>query len=632
MDSSPAQRSPLLEWILAGWLALLLAVAVFGLGGYAAEVMVAVSAGLAVALALVVSLLRTGWHPAVAWTLPFLAYGVINVLWVSPVPWRGWQDWSTWMQMAAVFAVVLNGVRSRGPLGMLLVAVLLLGLAAALLGAGQRFLAPEWLPLGRTQDAQFFGRASAPFGNPNSLAGLLVLLIPPGLALALRRGASSYERVLFGWMALMLAAGLVLTLSRGGWLALTLALAAWPVWRGWARFRRRGLLIGAAVLVVMAGATWGVMNMSTFARQRAVTLWHDLGERSRPVMWRAAWANFTAHPWVGTGAGSYDVMFEQHRPETEQKRPVWAHNDYLNTLSDYGGIGLLLLGVAVGGAAWSARRERAGASGALPVGDRPRYDPLRSGMVRQGLVVGLVAFALHAFVDFHFKLPGLALTAAALAALAVPRRRDEGPDFAGRWGTIAVGRIGLAVLVLAGGAYAAASLYRAEALRFGARERLDALAREVGNSERTLAEALRLREVLDRAIAANPGNGDAWADRAYVLAIVGHHRAAEQVEIGRAAEADARRALALSAAVPEFWLRLGVALDMQGRWLEAGDAFVAALERAPVNATVWYHHAYHLSLRRVTHPLARAAIATSLRLDPANREAEALRLRLPAGK
>jgi len=38
-----------------------------------------------------------------------------TVGWVTPVRWLGWQDWLGWAQMIAVFWVVLNAIRSRGP-------------------------------------------------------------------------------------------------------------------------------------------------------------------------------------------------------------------------------------------------------------------------------------------------------------------------------------------------------------------------------------------------------------------------------------------------------------------------------------------------------------------------------------
>ena len=99
-------------------------------------------------------------------------------------------------------------------------------------------------------------------------------------------------------------------------------------------------------------------------------------------------------------------------------------------------------------------------------------------------------------------------------------------------------------------------------------------------------------------------------------------------ELGKEAEALAKEALDRSLDVPEFWIRRGVALDMQGRWAEAGGAFVKALELAPVNSTVWYYHAYHLSLNEIAKPMALAAIENSLRLDPVSPSAIALQRRL----
>jgi len=51
-------------------------------------------------------------HGAALAMLPFLAYGAVNAAGITPVPWLGWQDWLGWAQMAAVFWVVLQGVRT----------------------------------------------------------------------------------------------------------------------------------------------------------------------------------------------------------------------------------------------------------------------------------------------------------------------------------------------------------------------------------------------------------------------------------------------------------------------------------------------------------------------------------------
>ena len=53
---------------------------------------------------------RAGWC-----VLPFLVYSLINVVMITPVPWLGWMDWLGWANLAAVFWVTLNGIRSDAP-------------------------------------------------------------------------------------------------------------------------------------------------------------------------------------------------------------------------------------------------------------------------------------------------------------------------------------------------------------------------------------------------------------------------------------------------------------------------------------------------------------------------------------
>src|SRR5437867_4090217 len=49
--------------------------------------------------------------------------------------------------------------------------------------------------------------------------------------------------------------------------------------------------------------------------------------------------------WFGAGPAHFDYRFLQHRPaQTElQMRPERVHNDYLNTLADWGLIGAVLV-------------------------------------------------------------------------------------------------------------------------------------------------------------------------------------------------------------------------------------------------------------------------------------------------
>ena len=632
---TPASSSPRAsrwEWAQAALLALNLAWTTVGFGGHLAETMAFTTVLVALSLALHFARrawssneAKAKWHPAGWLFVPFLVYAAVNVRWVTPVRWLGWQDWLGWAHFLAIFWVALNDLRARATRLFVFNALLVLAVGAVGLSCYQRFAQPDWLLFGRTQAAQFLERSSGPFFVPNSLAALLVLLIPATLLPVFRRGSSAITRVTFGYLALLLLLGLGLTISRGAWLGLAVALIGWPLCASRVRWGRR---IGLALAV--AGAIAAVATTVYFSapnvRDRLDRLVGDAGEKSRPALWRAAWKIFSEHRAWGAGAGSYNALFEPHRPEHEQKDPQWAHSDYLNTLADYGLAGFGLFFGAAGVVAWcTARRRR--------VADAARaWDWFDSRAFSLALAVGLAAFCLHLAVDFHLKIPALAFAAALVAALIVAREWPVPVPSAAETATRPAQRVycALALVVLAGAGFGSNPLYRAEAVRYAARRKIDTLAKSPALPAERLVMVNVARAAFSRALELDSANAQAWADRAYTNAILGYDAPSRLAELGPLAESDARRAVALTPVVAEFWLRLGVALDMQRRWAEAGVAVAEGLRLAPVSAQAWFYYAYHLSLNPVTVPLARSAIATSLRLDHSAPEAEVLRQHLAA--
>jgi O-Antigen ligase len=125
----------------------------------------------------------------------------------------------------------------------------------------------------------------------------------------------------------------------------------------------------------------------------------------RADLWHAAWRDYVHHPWLGSGAASYERWWLQHRPTTLQVRD--AHNVYLETLAELGPLGLLLVLAVVLVPLAAAVRARA----------HPLVPPAAG---------AFVAWAVHAGVDWDWELA--AVTSAALlcgCALLVAARRDE---------------------------------------------------------------------------------------------------------------------------------------------------------------------------------------------------------------
>lgn len=617
--TSSSQPVSAWEWSQAGLLVLNLAWTTLCLGGYRPETLV-VTSGLTGALLLVhlaervlVGKPRPAFHPAGWLLLPFIAYAAANVGWISPTKWLGWMDWWAWAQMAAIFWVVLNGIRSRGPRVAIFWSLIALALIAVLLGCYQRFVDPSWMMMGRTQALQFRGRASGSFGIPNSLAGLLLLLLPVVLALVFRRRAAATERVWWSWVAVVLLFGLMLTISRGAWIALALAVVIWPLFRTGGSWQRRTGAAATALVVVVTVMTL-VLEFSPAARERFENIRRDAGELSRPILWHAAWNLFREAPVSGTGAGSYNVRFETYRPEQFTPEPQWAHNDYLNTLSDYGIAGFLLLfgAVAVIAVKCAVRRYDPG---------RQEGHWLDRRQTVTALAVGLLAFSFQLFVEFHFKIAALALACATIAGMVVGRRW-AGP--AAVVATPAMRAVSGAAAVAVGivVAFAIIPLLQAEALRYGARQAIDEIVTSGAELDQELIE--HARGEFEAAVRLWPCHAQAWADLADARIRSGGGGYQDNVAIGKDAESAADAAIRLCPVHYEFWVRRGVSRDMQGRWYEAGDDFIRAIGLAPANSLAWYQQAYHLSRIPNQRAMAMAAAAFSLRLDPGNRSALAL--------
>lgn len=617
-------RASTWEWAQTGVLVVTLLWTTLYMGGYRPAAQVGTLL-LVVALVLVhgASLLWSAEarrpHPAGVWLLPFVVCAAANVLWVAPSKWLGWLDWLAWAQMAAVFWVTLNGIRHGTTRAVLYVTLAALGVAGVVLGCYQRFVSPEWVMVGERWP-QYIGRASGSFSMPNSLAAWLILLLPASAALALRRRTGEKSRVGWTWVALVLAAGLALTLSRGAWLALAVALVAWPLsLRRWRWTRRVRVAVAVAVGIGLASA-W-LYRTQPQVRERVGYAVRDTGERTRPIMWSAAWGLFREAPLFGTGAGSYDALFERHRPEGFPDRPLFAHNEYLNTLSDHGIVGFALCFGGMGAIAARALRRRRDE-------DVRRAGWIESSTFTAGLGVGLLAFGLQMMLDFHLKIPALALAFAVVAALAVGNRWQVRP-VSERVGARAGGAI-----IAVGAAWLLAAwwffvpLLRSEGERAAARREIDRLGERDFDLTRYRAALPGAHAALLRATALCPANGQAWSDLAYAAALMPLLDPTQTGQRGAEAERAAERALALSTVQLEFWIRRGAGRDLQGRWAEAGDDFARAVKLAPTSAVAWGYYADHLARVPAAHEAADAAARFCLRLDPGNPLGLALRQRL----
>ncbi len=139
----------------------------------------------------------------------------------------------------------------------------------------------------------------------------------------------------FGFLGIWAAAGVLLTHSRGGFLALAVVTILWML-----RFRRKAwaLVLGP---VLLAAAALALPAEVVRRGEGILTGRPDLSARMRAVAWRKALHLGAARPLFGVGPGNFILEWENAAPSVPG-HPVVVHNTYLQVFAEAGGTGLVL--------------------------------------------------------------------------------------------------------------------------------------------------------------------------------------------------------------------------------------------------------------------------------------------------
>jgi hypothetical protein len=231
------------------------------------------------------------------------------------------------------------------------------------------------------------GRVSGTLVYPNALAGIILLLLPPAVALAFKNTRSLKPLIRGAVIAMTIGLGgmaFIFTGSKLGWL-LAMGLGGLMLFRlNWST-RLKWLALG--IIVVVGLGIFAVRFHKYFAAGAT-------SAGARIDYWRAAAQTAQSHPLLGTGPGTFQRPYASLKaPGAEMAR--LTHNDYLEQFSDSGLIGgLSYLSWIVLALIISGRRLWRGG------------DPLSV-----ALFAGVLAWFIQGFGEFSLYIPALAWTA-----------------------------------------------------------------------------------------------------------------------------------------------------------------------------------------------------------------------------
>jgi len=247
------------------------------------------------------------------------------------------------------------------------------------------------------------------FGNPNSLAGYLLVVLPVGVGLLLaaggrsrRGGSTSAWRLVLGFAVVLMLGALFVTGSKGGILAFLLsmlafaALVAWP----WARGspRRKLALVSLCLLPIVLG----LLLPQVRGRFLVAFTTESHSGAFRLYTWLGTWHMFLARPWLGWGPGSFADVFPQFAIAGFTRL---AHNKDLQVAAEGGLVSfvpLAFLFIAY------LLRSLAAALRAESIAERA---------IPAGLFSAVLGFSLHSLVDYDWYIPAICLVVWAVIGL-----------------------------------------------------------------------------------------------------------------------------------------------------------------------------------------------------------------------
>lgn len=186
-----------------------------------------------------------------------------------------------------------------------------------------------------------------------------------------------------------------LTVSNGAFVSFGLALAG-----GGAAFGRKKLVLSVCVV--------GVLGVAAFLlRNSAAEVIKIASVKARVEYWIAGFKMIVAHPFFGTGPGTFGAVYPQYiLPGAEETQ--MAHNNYLQVWIESGTLAFVAFA-----SFWVVSLGRVFAA------QTKQGLKTRNARLMFCLLLGAAAFAVHNLLDFSYYIPALTLLATVMLVLAL---------------------------------------------------------------------------------------------------------------------------------------------------------------------------------------------------------------------
>jgi O-antigen ligase len=371
------------------------------------------------------SLLQLPIYAAAAYgfvqVIPFGSYsraGVDNIpRTISLDPFSTEMNAVHFLALGLFFSVTLTLLDSAKRLRRMVTVLTIFGFIFAFFAILQGVLSPTKIyGIYERQFAQPYGS----FVNRHNFAAYMEMLVALPLALLLTGVVKRDQRLLYLTAIVLMAVSLFLSGSRGGLIALIaelilLVMLTTPV-RGTKKVIVR-LALAAALLVAVVAGTILVGGESSLTRIAETASSKDV-TTNRTHIWTVTIDVIKQNLPFGAGLGAFGVAYTPTDNSSGLERAEQAHNDYLQTLSDAGVVGLIIGGAFLFLLIRTAFRNV------------HRQNHLRRA-IAIGATAGIFAVLVHSIFDFVLHTTAVAVLFLLLIALLVAAGNKYDDDLQG---------------------------------------------------------------------------------------------------------------------------------------------------------------------------------------------------------
>ena len=239
------------------------------------------------------------------------------------------------------------------------------------------------------------GRIYGPYVNHNHYAGLMEMLVPIPLVIALSRLASEKARIAAGVAAAIMVGTIFLSASRGGMLSVfaELAVVGFMLLRQ-KRSLRMAVAAGSFVVVLIGLLVWlGGKELTHTVGSISREAREEISGGVRLSIAKDGLRMFRHRPILGWGFGTFPIVYPQFRSFYTNFFVNEAHNDYVQLLAEMGVTGFAIMLWFLLGVFRHVRRKLS------------NWTTDTSGAAALACTLGIIGILFHSLVDFNLQIP-----------------------------------------------------------------------------------------------------------------------------------------------------------------------------------------------------------------------------------